>query len=109
MQTYSLDLRDRVLRALERGGPTAIARRFEVSRQWVYQVSTRFQSDGARSGLPRGGYRKSRVVDMESTVREWLKIGHQMNKWDLSLRFPLIFAPSFGLEGVADQADRRWR
>ncbi|WP_029922065.1 IS630 transposase-related protein [Nevskia soli] len=112
MQTYSQDLRDRVLRALERGdGPTEIARRFEVSRQWVYQVNNRLQSDGARSGLQRGGYRKSRVADMESTVREWLKtepgltlaqlcerleqhgivikvpaLWHQMNKWDLSLK-----------------------
>ena len=52
MQTYSQDLRDRVLRALERGeGPTEIAKRFEVSRQWVYLVNDRFQADGARSGL----------------------------------------------------------
>jgi len=112
METYSQDLRDRVLRALERGdGPTEIARRFEVSRQWVHQVRSRFQSDGARSGLQRGGYRKSRVAGMESTVREWLKtepgltlaqlserlerqgviikvpaLWHQMNKWDLSLK-----------------------
>src|ERR1700739_2342186 len=112
MQTYSQDLRDRVLRALERGeGPTEIARRFEVSRQWVYLVDARFQSDGARSGLQRGGYRKSRVADMEPTIRQWLKRGpgltlaqlcerleqhdivikapalwHQMNKWGLSLK-----------------------
>ena len=53
MQTYSQDLRDRVLRALERGDrPTEIARRFEVSRQWVYLVNDRFQSDGVRV-LPR--------------------------------------------------------
>jgi transposase-like protein len=33
MQSYSQDLRERVLRALERGeGPSAIARRYEVSR-----------------------------------------------------------------------------
>ncbi len=112
MQTYSQDLRDRVLRALERGeGPTEIARRFEVSRQWVYLVDARFQSDGARSGLQRGGYRKSRVADMEPTIRQWLKmepgltlaqlcerleqhdivikapaLWHQMNKWGLSLK-----------------------
>ena len=112
MQTYSQDLRDRVLRALERGdGPTEIAKRFEVSRQWVYLVNDRFQSDGARSGLQRGGYRKSCVADMEPTIREWLKIEpgltlaqlcerleeqgivikasalwHQMNKWGLSLK-----------------------
>jgi len=112
MQTYSQDLRDRVLRALERGeGPTQIARRLEVSRQWVYLVNNRFQADGVRSGLQRGGYRKSRVAQMEPTVREWLKkdpgltlaqlcqrleqhdilikapaLWHQMNKWGLSLK-----------------------
>ena len=36
MQAYSQDLRERVLRAVERGeSPTEIARRFEVSRVWV--------------------------------------------------------------------------
>lgn len=112
MQSYSQDLRDRVLRALERGeGPTEIARRFEVSREWVYQVRARFETDGARSGLQRGGYRKSRLAGMESTLRGWLKtdpgltlaqicerleqhgvvikvpaLWHQMNKWGLSLK-----------------------
>ena len=39
MQAYSQDLRERVLRALDRGDrPSKIARRFEVSRVWVYQV-----------------------------------------------------------------------
>jgi hypothetical protein len=37
MEAYSQDLRDRVLRALERGErPVDIARRLEVSRIWVY-------------------------------------------------------------------------
>lgn len=112
MQSYSQDLRDRVLRALERGeGPTEIARRFEVSRHWIYQVRSRFEMDGARCGLQRGGYRKSRVAGMEPALREWLKVDpgltlaqicdrleqqgvvikvpalwHQMNKWGLSLK-----------------------
>ncbi|MCW8186959.1 IS630 transposase-related protein, partial [Verminephrobacter eiseniae] len=39
MQAYSQDLRDRVLKAIEQGDrPTDIAKRFEVSRVWVYQV-----------------------------------------------------------------------
>lgn len=43
MQSYSQDLRDRVIRALERGdGPVDIAKRFEVSRPWVYLVKKRF-------------------------------------------------------------------
>jgi len=50
MQSYSQDLRERVLRALDRGErPTEIARRFEVSRVWVYQVRDRLRQTGERS------------------------------------------------------------
>lgn len=43
MHAYSQDLRDRVLGALERGErPSAIARRLEVSRVWVYQIRERY-------------------------------------------------------------------
>ncbi|TKB64138.1 MAG: transposase [Nitrospira sp.] len=74
MEAYSQDLRDRVLRALERGErPTAIATRFEVSRVWVYQVRNRLTQTGQRSSLPIGGHRPSRVAGMESTLRAWLK------------------------------------
>ena len=52
MQSYSQDLRDRVLWALARGeGPTAIAQRFEVSRFWVYQVRDREQESGEADQL----------------------------------------------------------
>ncbi len=112
MQAYSQDLRDRVLRAVERGeSPTQIARRFEVSRVWVYQVSDRFEATGQRSSLQVGGYRRSRVADQEATLRAWLKLEpdltlaelcerlaeqgiqikvpalwHQLNKWNLSFK-----------------------
>lgn len=112
MHAYSQDLRDRVLRAVERGErPTEIAARFEVSRVWVYQVSDRFKASGQRSSLRVGGYRKSRVAEMEATLRGWLKtepdltlaelcerlaqkgveikvpaLWHQLNKWNLSFK-----------------------
>ena len=74
MEAYSQDLRDRVLRALERGDcPTAIANRFEVSRVWVYQVRNRLKQTGPRGSLPIGGHRRSRLVGMEPTLRAWLK------------------------------------
>ena len=66
MQAYSQDLRERVLRALARGDrPTEIARRFEVSRIWVYQVREREQETGVRSSFQIGGHRRSRVAEME--------------------------------------------
>jgi transposase len=112
MHAYSQDLRDRVLRALERGDrPSEIARRYEVSRLWVYQVRDRFEQDGERHSLPMGGYRRSRIAHLEGTVRAWIRaeadltlaqlaqrlaaegiqikvpaLWHQLNKWNLSFK-----------------------
>ena len=91
--------------------PTAIARRFEVSRVWVYQVRDDWQRDGRRSSLRVGGYRRSSLVEMESELRAWIdaepdltlaeicerlaKAGiqikvpalwHQLDKWGLTLK-----------------------
>jgi len=74
MHAYSQDLRDRVLRALERGErPTAIARRFEVSRVWVHRVRERWQKGGIRCSLPMGGHRRSCLAALEPLVRHWLE------------------------------------
>jgi len=112
MSAYSQDLRERVLRALDRGDrPTEIARRFEVSRIWVYQVRKRAQTTGERSSLRIGGYRRSRLAGSESVLRSWIaaepdltltelqlrlaargvpiKIGalwHQLNRWNLTFK-----------------------
>ena len=112
MQSYSQDLRDRVLRALARGeGPSAIAERFEVSRFYVYQVRDREQETGVRSSFQIGGHRRSRVQDAEPVLRRWIaaepgltlqdlqerlaeqgiaiKTGalwHQLNKWNLTFK-----------------------
>src|SRR5208337_4594386 len=73
VQAYSQDLRERVLRALDRGDrPTEIARRFEVSRIGVYQVRGREQETGVRTSLPIGGHRRSRLVEMEPVLRAWI-------------------------------------
>src|ERR1700682_32433 len=108
MQSYSQDLRERVLRALGRGeGPSAIARRYEVSRFYVYHVRDREQETGIRTSFRIGGHRRSRLEEVETALRSWsagaprrtlaqlqgrvaspggsLKIGalwHQLNKWN---------------------------
>ena len=112
MQAYSQDLRERVLRALDRGDrPTEIARRFEVSRVWVYQVRDRVQETGERGSFQIGGHRRSRLAEMEPVLRAWIatqpdltlaelqqrllqqgvsiKIGalwHQLNRWNLTFK-----------------------
>jgi transposase len=112
MQAYSRDLRERVLRALDRGDcPTEIARRFEVSRGWVYRVRDRQQETGVRSSFPIGGHRRSRLAESEQVLRKWIAAGpdltlaelqqrlaqqgvetkiatlwHQLNKWKLTFK-----------------------
>ena len=112
MQSYSQDLRDRVLWAVERGeGPTAIAKRLEVSRVWVYQVRERERETGVRSSFPIGGHRRSRIADLEPALRAWIEkqpdlslaeicdrlagqgvaiktgaLWHQLNKWSLTFK-----------------------
>lgn len=114
MQAYSQDLRERVLRALDRGdSPTEIARRFEVGRVWVYQVRERMQRTGERGSFQIGGHRRSRLVEMEMepVLRNWIKsepdltlaqlqdrlkkqgvsikigaLWHQLNQWNLTFK-----------------------
>jgi transposase len=112
MQSYSQDLRDRVLSALDRGErPTAIAQWLEVTRVCVYQVRRREQETGHRTSFPIGGHHRSRIAEMESVLRVWIeqapglglaelseplagqgisiKIGalwHQLNKWNLTFK-----------------------
>jgi transposase len=113
MRPYSQDLRERVLSALERGDrPTAIAKRFEVSRGWVYLVRNRLKRVGKRSSLPIGGYRTSVVAPLEAVLCSWIEskpdvtlsemcerlvaehgvtlkapaLWHQLNKWGLSFK-----------------------
>ena len=112
MQSYSQDLRERVLWALGRGErPTTIARRLEVSRVWVYQVRDREQKTGSRSSFQIGGHRRSCVAEMEPQLRAWIDrepdlvltelcerlakqgisikpgaLWHQLNKWNLTFK-----------------------
>src|SRR6218665_4014803 len=111
MQAYSQDLRDRVLKAIEQGDrPTDIAKRFEVSRVWVYQVKTRLE-EGIRHSFQIGGHRKSCLAPVEPMLRAWIKdradltlremcerlaehgitikapaLWHQLNKWGVSFK-----------------------
>jgi transposase len=112
MSAYPQEFRDRVLAALGRGeSANRIARRLEVSRYFVYQVRDRFVLEGERGIRQLGGYRRSVIEGMESTLRAWLKaepdltlqeicdrlathgrllkvaaLWHQLNKWGLSLK-----------------------
>jgi len=112
MQSYSQDLRDRVLWALQRGeGASSIARRLEVSRVWIYRVRDREQKTGKRTSYQVGGHRRSRVAELKSVLCAWIEqepdlslaelcerlakqgvsiktgaLWHQLNKWNLTFK-----------------------
>jgi len=92
-------------------GPSAIARRFEVSRFYVYQVRDREQETGVRSSFQIGGHRRSRLEAAEPALRNWIAaepgltlaelqerlaaqgittwigaLWHQLNKWNLTFK-----------------------
>jgi transposase len=73
MSSYSQDLRDRVLSALEQDqSAEKISARFEVSRSWVYLVKARYRL-GERGSRQVGGYRVSRLAGKEAQIRKWIQ------------------------------------
>jgi transposase len=110
MRAYPLKKRNRVLWELDNGhSPTEIACKLGVSRVWVYKVKRRFLERQERGSLRVGGYRRSRLAGMESTLSGWIAaaptltlaqmqelledagvsvtigaLWHQLNKWNLT-------------------------
>ena len=102
MRPYSQDLRERVLGALMRGDrPSAIAKRYEVSRVWVYQVGNRLSRDGSRTSLPIGGHRKSLVAPLEAVVRSWIADRPDLTLGEMCQRLAVDY-------GVALKAPALW-
>lgn len=72
---YSLDLREKVIRAYEqgRGSQRALARVFGVSRQFVEQLWGRYRSTGEFAPKPHGGGQRSRIdAPTEALLRQWV-------------------------------------
>jgi len=100
-------LRERVLRALDRGGrPTEIARRFEVSRMWVYQVRDRSKRRRAQQFSDRG-HRRSRVAEREQVLRAWIaaqpdltlaELQQRLARQGVSIKIGALLAPAEQME-----------
>lgn len=87
MAAYSQDLRDRALSGLERGeGASSIARRLEVSVGWGYHIKQRYERQGERCARKLGGYRRSRLADLEPRIRGWLAERVDLTLAELSAR-----------------------
>ena len=81
MQTYSRDLRERIVSARQQGDSAQeIARLFRVSKRSVERFWRQYLATGAIEPRQRGGYRRSRLEKHDPKLRRWIK-----EKADLTL------------------------
>ena len=77
MKAYSKDLRERVIRASERGeAPLSIAKRLEVGFGWVYSLLRRYRATGNYEALPSNAGMKPKLSEtdlglLRQTVHEY--------------------------------------
>lgn len=66
MKAYSKDIRERVIRAIERKEvPLAIAQRLEVGLSWVYKLLRRYRATGSYEALPLNAGAKSKLSESD--------------------------------------------
>jgi transposase len=72
VKSYSLDLREKVLNAvLKQGVPQlAVARTFDVSRQFISNLLRRSRAGESIEAKPRGGTKPKLTPDHEPTLRQ---------------------------------------
>jgi len=74
MKTYSEDLRRRIVKARSKGESAAeVAKLFSVSKRSVERYWKQHESTGTLAPKQRGGYRRSRLVGHDESLRRWLK------------------------------------
>ncbi len=74
MQTYSIDLRERVIAARTRGHSAAeTARLFQISKRSVERYCQLQARTGSLQPKQRGGYRRSRLEKHDATLRRWIQ------------------------------------
>jgi transposase len=77
MKSYSIDLRERVLRAVELREETQleVAERFDVSRAWIGKLCQQWRNSGSLAPRPHGGGRPAKYAhaDLEKLRIEVLK------------------------------------
>ena len=73
MQTYSRDLRERIIAARANGHSTAeVARLFRVSKSSVERYWNQYQRTGKFEPKQRGGYRRSCLEGHDGSLRAWI-------------------------------------
>ena len=76
MKAYPMELRERVMAAYDEcASATAVAKRFSVHRQWIYQLLARRADTGSVGELPPSGRRDHAKLDASACTQlaKWLR------------------------------------
>jgi len=98
-QTYSVDLRRRIVAFVERGhSRREAARVFDVSPSFVIILMRRYKTSGDLAGRSRGGARHDRLSRHIETLAEWIEADPSLTLSEMCARLKQKYAtPASGL------------
>lgn len=107
MQTYSGDLRERIVAARQDGrSAQEVAGLFRVSKRSVERFWKKFLSTGAIEPKQRGGYRRSRLEKHGQKLRDWIKEKQDLTLAELRIRIAEELKIKLGTTALWHQLER---
>ena len=103
-KAYSMDLRVRVIEAVDAGDSlVSVARRFEVSKRWIGKLLRQRRETGSFTPLPRRGGRKAKLAEHYGELRQLVAARPDATLHELREQLPVrvsITALWFALRGL---------
>ena len=107
MQTYSMDLRERIVAARERGqSAQEVASLFAVSKRSVERYWKLHRNTGSLAPRQRGGYRRSRLEKHDATLRRWIKEQADLTLAQLQERIAADLGVTLGITALWHRLER---
>lgn len=101
-QTYSVDLRRRIIAFVKRGhSRREAARVFDVSPSFVIILMRRYKASGALMGAPRGGARHDSLSRHLETLAEWIEADPSLTLSEMCTRLKQTHATQATTSGLS--------
>jgi len=107
MQTYSEDLRERIVALREQGhSAQEIAVLFRVSKRSVERFWKKYLETGGVTAKQRGGYRHSLLEKHDATLRRWIKQDASLTLAQLQARIAQDLGVQLGTTALWHRLER---
>jgi len=107
MQTYSRDLRERIVAGRQRGqSAEEIARLFAVSKRSVERFWKKYLDTGAIEPKQRGGYRRSCLAKHDAKLRRWIQQRADLTLAQLQERIAQDLGVQLGITALWHRLER---